>query len=151
MLLKSFDKHGFVFFTNYKSRKGRELEENPSVALLFFWEALERQVRIEGTASQISREESALYFQSRPKSVQIGAHVSAQSSELASREVLEIRMQELGREYEGKDVPCPHHWGGYRITPTQFEFWQGRENRLHDRVIYGRSSLQEWYKKRLCP
>lgn len=151
VLLKGFDKQGFVFFTNYESRKGRELAENPQAALLFTWLELERQVRIEGTVEKVSREESQAYFVSRPKASRIGAWASPQSKKINNREILENRVAELMREYDGnKTIPLPPFWGGFRLKPQVIEFWQGRENRLHDRICYTRRK-EEWEIARLAP
>jgi pyridoxamine 5'-phosphate oxidase len=150
VLLKGFDDRGFVFYTNYEGRKGRELEENPRVALLFYWGELERQVRIEGAASRTGEEESDAYYASRPRGSRLGALASRQSSEIGSREQLEDRLAGLEREYEGWDVPRPPYWGGYRVEPESFEFWQGRENRLHDRLAYHRDH-GAWEIQRLQP
>jgi pyridoxamine 5'-phosphate oxidase len=150
VLLKGFDGRGFVFYTNYEGRKGRELEANPRAALLFYWGELERQVRIEGTVSRISEEESDAYFASRPRGSRIGAMASEQSRVVEGREVLEDRVEKLEREYEGRDLPRPDFWGGYRVEPDVFEFWQGRENRLHDRISYRRSD-GGWGIERLQP
>src|SRR5260221_10215609 len=135
VLLKSFDDRGFVFYTNYQSRKGQELSENPRACLLFYWSQLWRQVRIEGEVEKVSAAESEAYFQSRPLGSKLGAWASNQSGVVESREVLEQRYTELSEHY-GTDVPRPPHWGGYRIRPEVIEFWQGRDNRLHDRLRY---------------
>lgn len=150
VLLKGFDATGFTFFTNYKSRKGRELAANPNCYLHFFWQELERQVVIHGTAAKVSAQESVDYFAVRPYQSQIGALASEQSSVIESREVLESRFEELKNEYPEGSVPRPEHWGGYFVTPTEFEFWQGRRSRLHDRLQY---SLVEksWKIERLSP
>ena len=151
VLLKGFDKQGFVFYTNYGSRKGQNLEENHQAALLFTWLELERQIRIEGAVEKVSQEESLAYFQSRPKGSQIGAWVSAQSSVVENRMVLEKRAAELKAEYEHVGVlPVPPFWGGYRLTPEYLEFWQGRESRLHDRICYTRVG-EGWKIGRLAP
>ncbi len=150
VLLKGFDERGFVFYTNFEGRKGRELEENPRCALLFYWGELERQVRIEGRASRVPDGESDAYFASRPRGSQLGAWASAQSREVEGREILEDRLRELEAEYEGREVPRPPFWGGYRVEPDVFEFWQGRENRLHDRLAYGREGGM-WRVSRLQP
>jgi pyridoxamine 5'-phosphate oxidase len=150
VLLKSVDEHGFVFFTNFESRKGRELAANPAAALLFFWSELERQVRVDGTAEKVSPEESDAYFATRPYGSQIGAWASAQSEPIPSREVLEARARELDARYEGGPVPRPGHWGGYRVAPVEIEFWQGRANRLHDRLRY-RLAGGVWTRERLSP
>ncbi len=150
VLLKGFDDRGFVFYTNYEGRKGRELEENPRAALLFYWGELERQVRIEGTASRVSEEESDAYYAGRPRGSRLGALASEQSRVVGSREVLEGRIRTLEAEYEGRDVPRPAFWGGYRVEPEAMEFWQGRENRLHDRLVYRRGD-GGWKMERLQP
>lgn len=136
VLMKGWDERGFEFHTNYESRKGRELEENPRAALLFYWDAFGRQIRIEGTVERLSAAESDAYFDTRPLGAQIGAHASQQSRPTASREALDRRVQELTREYEGRPVPRPVWWGGYRLRPDCFEFWQNRDDRLHDRLRY---------------
>ncbi len=150
VLLKGFDRRGFVFYTNYEGRKGRELEENPRAALLFYWGELERQVRIEGIASRVSGEESDAYYAGRPRGSRLGALASEQSRVVESREVLEGRIRNLEAEYEGRDVPRPAFWGGYRVEPEAMEFWQGRENRLHDRLVYRRGEMG-WKMERLQP
>ncbi|MEJ7843322.1 MAG: pyridoxamine 5'-phosphate oxidase [Rubrobacter sp.] len=150
VLLKGFDRRGFVFYTNYEGRKGRELEENPRAALLFYWGELERQVRIEGTTSRVSGEESDAYYAGRPRGSRLGALASEQSRVVGSREVLEGRIRTLEAEYEGRDVPRPAFWGGYRVEPEAMEFWQGRENRLHDRLAYRRGEVG-WKIERLQP
>jgi pyridoxamine 5'-phosphate oxidase len=136
VLLKGWDDRGFVFHTNYESRKGRELDENDRAALLFYWDAFGRQIRIEGTVDPVSAEESDAYFDTRPLGAQIGAHVSQQSRPTDSREALDRRVRDLTREFEGKPVPRPAWWGGYRLQPDYFEFWQNRDDRLHDRLRY---------------
>jgi len=150
VLLKGFDERGFVFYTNYRGRKGRELEANPCCSLLFYWGELERQVRVEGRASQLPGEESDAYFKSRPRGSQLGAWASEQSRPISERNELEERLRELEAEYEGREVPRPPFWGGYRVEPETFEFWQGRENRLHDRLLYRRSN-GNWRITRLQP
>lgn len=150
VLMKGFDERGFVFHTNYAGRKGCELEANPRCALLFYWGELERQVRVEGRAARVSEEESDAYFQSRPRGGHIGAWASEQSQTVESRAALEERVRAVEAEYEGREVPRPPHWGGYRVAPESFEFWQGRENRLHDRLVYRRSS-EGWGIERLQP
>ena len=150
VLLKGFDERGFVFYTNYEGRKGRELEENPRAALLFYWGELERQVRIEGPVSRVSEEDSDAYYASRPRGSRLGALASEQSRVVGSREVLEGRIRGLEAEYEGSDVSRPAFWGGYRVEPEVVEFWQGRENRLHDRIVYRRDD-GDWPIERLQP
>ena len=151
VLLKDFDERGFVFYTNYESRKGIELAENPEAALVFFWRQLERQICITGTVSKVSREESEAYFRTRPRGSQIGALASRQSQAIANREVLESRFQQLMSEYEGREIPLPSYWGGYRLSPATIEFWQGRSDRLHDRFLYKRHSGGPWQLERLSP
>ncbi len=151
VLLKDFDETGFVFYTNYESRKGLELAENPNAALVFYWRQLERQICITGTVSKVSREESEAYFRTRPRGSQIGALTSSQSQVVASREVLENRFQQLLAEYEGREIPLPSYWGGYRLSPATIEFWQGRSDRLHDRFLYKRQSGGPWQLERLSP
>lgn len=151
VLLKSFDENGFVFFTNYKSEKGQHMAENLNVALTFFWPELERQVRVEGEVEKTSKEESLAYFKSRPRLSQLGAIVSQQSTEIANRELLQAKMDELTNKYEGKEIPMPVHWGGYLVKPSKIEFWQGRPGRLHDRLVYEKQSKNNWSIKRLCP
>ncbi|HEV2092491.1 MAG TPA: pyridoxamine 5'-phosphate oxidase, partial [Rubrobacter sp.] len=150
VLLKGFDGRGFVFYTNYEGRKGRELEENPRAALLFYWGELERQVRVEGSVSRTSEEESDAYYASRPRGSRLGAWASEQSRAVEGREVLEDRIGDLEAEYEGREVPRPPFWGGYRVEPEVVEFWQGRENRLHDRIAYRRED-GGWKIERLQP
>jgi pyridoxamine 5'-phosphate oxidase len=151
VLLKAVDANGFVFFTNYLSQKGREIEANPNVELSFFWDKLERTVRVHGTVTRTSREESETYFRQRPKRSQIGAAASNQSEIVADREVLEQRFAELEKEYEDRDVPTPPHWGGFRVVPETIEFWQGRKSRLHDRLRYRRGAGGEWVIERVAP
>lgn len=150
VLMKSFDREGFVFFTNYESDKGKDLEENPKCCLSFFWPALEKQVIIQGEVSKIPKEESESYFHSRPRGSQLGAHASNQSTVIPSRHFLEEKLAGLERKFENKDVPLPSYWGGYLVKPLTIEFWQGRRNRLHDRILY---SLEEtnWKFERLAP
>jgi pyridoxamine 5'-phosphate oxidase len=132
VLLKDFDERGFVFFTNYNSRKGQELAENPQAALVFWWAELERQVRITGRVEQVSQADSDRYFYSRPQNSRLGAWASNQSEVISSREDLEQRLQDLQQKFENQEVPRPPHWGGLRVVPTEIEFWQGRPSRLHD-------------------
>jgi len=150
VLLKSFDDRGFVFYTNYSSRKGRELTENSRACLLFYWSPLWRQVRVEGSAQKVSAEESDQYFHSRPMGSKISAWASDQSQAVSTRDVLEKRFEEFDLKF-GDNVPRPPHWGGYRITPEVIEFWQGRENRLHDRLRYSLQSDGGWLIERLAP
>ncbi len=149
VLLKEWDARGFVFFTNYGSRKGLELEHNQHVALLFFWPTLQRQIRIEGSAARCSREESAAYFRTRQRGAQIGAWASLQSTPV-TRDALEQRVAELEAEYAGREVPVPPFWGGFRVAPSAFEFWQGRDHRLHDRFRYMREG-DAFRRERLSP
>lgn len=150
VLLKGIAAGGLVFFTNYRSRKGKELAENPHAALLAFWPELERQVEAVGDVARLSDEESDAYFASRPRGAQLSAWASDQSSTIASREELERRLTEVDARYEAREVPRPHHWGGYRLTPEVVQFWQGRPNRLHDRFRYRRSA-EGWEIERLAP
>ncbi|HEX2218423.1 MAG TPA: pyridoxamine 5'-phosphate oxidase [Gemmatimonadales bacterium] len=150
VLLKGFDERGFVFFTDYRSRKGAELEANPRAALALYWGEVERQVRIEGTVTRTSEQESELYYRTRPLGSRLGAWVSHQSLPIASRNVLEAGLREVERRFAGGDVPLPPHWGGYRLWPELFEFWQGRESRLHDRIRYRRDG-EHWSIERLSP
>ena len=150
VLLKAFDEQGFVFYTNYDSRKGNELEENARACLLFYWSAVWRQVRIEGPVEKVSSEESDQYFQSRPLGSKIGAWASEQSRGVENRGVLEKRFAEFDSKF-GDDVPRPPHWGGYRVKPTTIEFWQGQENRMHDRLRYTLQDDGTWVIERLAP
>ncbi|HBB95491.1 MAG TPA: pyridoxamine 5'-phosphate oxidase [Blastocatellia bacterium] len=150
VLLKSFDENGFVFFTNYNSRKANELEENARACLLFYWSAVWRQVRIEGAVERVSPEESDQYFHSRPLGSKIGAWASEQSSAIENREQLEKRFEEFSWKF-GDNVPRPPHWGGYRVKPEVIEFWQGQDNRLHDRLRYSRQDDGSWLIERLAP
>ncbi len=151
VLLKGFDERGFVFYTNYGGRKAQEIEANPYVALVFYWGELERQVRIEGRASRVPESESDAYYASRPRGSRLGAWASEQSRPVEGREVLESRLRALEREYEGREVPRPPFWGGYRVEPEAVEFWQGRQNRLHDRIVYRRRRDGGWGIERLQP
>jgi pyridoxamine 5'-phosphate oxidase len=150
VLLKGFDERGFVFYTNYEGRKAREMEANPYAALVFYWGELERQVRVEGRVARVAEEESDAYFASRPRGSRLGAWASEQSRPVEGREALESRLRELEAEYSGRDVPRPPFWGGYRVEPDAVEFWQGRENRLHDRFVYRRAG-GGWEVGRLQP
>ena len=151
VLLKSFDENGFVFYTNYESNKARHIEANPNVAMLFFWSDSARQVRIRGRAERMSAMETLKYFTSRPRGSQIGAWVSAQSSVISSRSLLETKFQEIKTKFKNKEVPLPSFWGGYRVVPEVIEFWQGRRNRLHDRFQYTRQQDGNWTIERLAP
>jgi pyridoxamine 5'-phosphate oxidase len=151
VLLKGFDERGFVLYTNYNSHKGQELAINPQASLVFWWAELERQVRISGSVEKASESESDEYFYSRPLNSRLGAWASNQSEVIESREVLERRMQELQIKYQNQDVKRPPHWGGLRVIPTEIEFWQGRSNRLHDRLLYTRLDDGSWKIQRLSP
>lgn len=151
VLLKGFDEQGFRFYTNYNSRKGRDLEENPYAALCFFWPALERQIRIEGKVKKVSRKESAAYFETRPRESQLGAWASDQSAPLRGRKELEEKFRGLEKQYENREVPLPDFWGGYLLRPRLIEFWQGRTRRLHDRILYTRTGSGDWEISRLSP
>ena len=151
VLLKYFDDQGLVFFTNYGSKKAKQIEGNSNVALLFPWFLLERQVKIEGIASKISTTESLAYFINRPRGSQLGAWCSHQSNIISSRSMLENKFEELKLKFQNKTIPLPSFWGGYRIVPKQFEFWQGRSNRLHDRFVYALNDDNKWSLDRLSP
>ena len=151
VLLKEFDENGFVFFTNYNSKKGLDMLNNKNVALVFFWKELERQVRIEGTVEKVSEGVSDAYFNSRPEMSRIGAWASPQSTVISSREILETNFQHYQIEFEKKEINRPPHWGGYMVKPEVIEFWQGRSSRLHDRIVYGKDSDNEWKINRLAP
>jgi len=151
VLLKLFDDNGFVFFTNYKSRKAEQISENQNVAVLFNWVALERQVSINGVAEKVERSESLKYFMGRPRGSQLGAWVSDQSSVLSSRKILEMKLDEIKRKFGENEIPLPEFWGGFRIKPKRFEFWQGRPNRLHDRFLYSKIDDESWKIERLAP
>ena len=151
VLLKSFDQDGFVFFTNYESTKGKQLEANPYAALGFYWIELDRQIRINGKVEKTSRQESQAYFHSRPLGSQLGAWASRQSEVIDARRVLDARMAEMTERFRNKRVQLPPHWGGYRLKPEIMEFWQGRQNRLHDRFRYTRLANGSWQIDRLAP
>ncbi|MEY3245258.1 MAG: pyridoxamine 5-phosphate oxidase [Bacteroidota bacterium] len=150
VLLKGYDEEGFVFFTNYSSDKGRQLMQNHFAALLFFWKELERQVRIEGVVSKVSEEESDAYFNSRPVGSRLGAWASPQSQKISDREVLNNELMKFTEQFDQENIPRPAHWGGYRVKPTRIEFWQGRSNRLHDRILYEQDN-DNWQISRLAP
>lgn len=150
VLLKDITETGFVFFTNYKSRKGKEIEANPYASLTFFWPELERQVRIEGKLQKVDQQISDSYFSSRPRNSQIGAWASPQSEQIPNRGILETRERDYIERFNEKDIPRPEHWGGYELIPDQLEFWQGRKSRLHDRILYVKEP-GGWTRKRLAP
>ena len=151
ILLKYFDRSGLVFFTNFESKKAEHIAVNPSVSLLFFWSDAARQVKIRGKAERIPTSETLKYFATRPRGSQIGAWVSAQSSVISSRSLLENKFQELKKKFKNKEIPLPSFWGGYRVVPDQIEFWQGRRNRLHDRFQYTLQDDGHWTIERLAP
>ena len=151
VLLKQVDESGFVFFTNYRSAKARQIDANPYASLVFYWNQLERQVRVEGSVEKVSAEENRAYFQTRPRESQIGAWASDQSEVIWGREILEQRARELETLYCDREIDCPEHWGGYRVTPERIEFWKGRVGRLHDRIVYQRQSNNSWIITRLAP
>jgi len=151
VLLKSFSADGFIFFTNYNSQKGKELLENPFASLVFFWKELERQVRISGNVEQVSAAESDAYFHSRPEGSRIGAWASPQSSVIASREVIETNIAMIEQQFTEGEISRPQHWGGYVVIPSVIEFWQGRPNRLHDRIQYSKMAAGSWKIERLAP
>jgi pyridoxamine-phosphate oxidase len=151
VLLKGFDGRGFLFFTNYRSRKGEELLTNPYAGLTFFWKEIERQVRVEGKVSTVSREESVAYFRSRPRESQLGALCSAQSKPVTSRQEMLDRFRELEAMYQEQEIPFPENWGGFLLAPDSFEFWQGRPSRMHDRILYSRAPGGAWQTTRLYP
>ena len=151
VLLRGRDERGFVFFTDYGSQKGRELSENPNAALVFYWRELDRQVRITGRVSKVSRENSNNYFRSRPVGSRLAALASRQSQVIPGRNVLEERFKQLAVQYHGKEIPLPSNWGGYRLSPDMIEFWSGRSKRLHDRLRYTRQPNGEWRIERISP
>lgn len=151
VLLKEFDENGFVFYTNYNSKKGLDMLNNKNVALVFFWKELERQVRIEGTVEKVSEGVSDAYFNSRPEMSRIGAWASPQSTVIQSREILETNFHQYQIEFEKKEINRPPHWGGYIVKPELIEFWQGRSSRLHDRMVYEKDGSNEWKINRLAP
>jgi len=151
VLLKKYDENGFIFYTNYESEKGRAIEKNPNVCLSFFWHSMERQVIIKGIAERTSEVVSDNYFASRPDGSKLGAVVSEQSATIANRAVIENRLKELELQYEGREIPRPTYWGGYLVRPIAVEFWQGRANRLHDRIRYRLEADQFWSVSRLSP
>lgn len=151
VLLKGLEEDSFVFFTNYDSNKGGQMADNPNAALLFFWKELERQVRVEGRVEKIPAAESEAYFHSRPKGSQISALASPQSQVIGNRDILEEKVKSLESQYASGEVPRPEHWGGYRVIPAKIEFWQGRHNRLHDRIVFSGSTSEGWTIQRLAP
>ncbi|GHA50123.1 pyridoxine/pyridoxamine 5'-phosphate oxidase [Salinimicrobium marinum] len=151
VLLKEYDNEGFTFYTNYSSEKGKSIANNPKVCISFFWPDSERQVIIKGIAEKTSEEASLEYFNSRPRGSRLGAWASEQSSVITSRDFLEKKLEALEREYEGKEIPKPPYWGGYKVIPSEFEFWQGRPNRLHDRIYFTKESDANWKIDRLAP
>ena len=151
VLLKDFDERGFVFFTNYHSAKGQQLEKNPNAALVVYWMEVERQIRIEGKVKKTSRKESAGYFHSRPAGAQLGAWASHQSEVIDARRILDARLEEMKERFAQGEIPLPPHWGGFRLKPERIEFWQGRPDRLHDRLRYTRQKDDSWRIERLAP
>jgi pyridoxamine 5'-phosphate oxidase len=151
VLLKGLDERGLVFFTNYESDKGRQLAKNPRACACFFWMLLERQARVTGSVSRVTREETEAYFRSRPREAQLGAWASPQSTVIAGRESIEARLAEVRARFGDGDVPCPPEWGGYRLVPDHLELWQGRPSRLHDRLRYTRKGEGAWLIERLSP
>ena len=151
VLLKHFDNDGFIFFTDYRSQKGKELSENPRAAMVFHWRQLQKQIRITGDIGRISPEESKIYFKTRPRGSQIAAHTSKQSQVLDNRAQLEKNYQSVSEQFREGEIPLPSQWGGFRLNPSTIEFWQHRENRLHDRLLYSRKSKDGWLLQRLSP
>ena len=151
VLLKKYTEEGFVFYTNYTSEKGKAIEKNNHICLSFFWPALEQQIIIKGTAAKISEEESDAYFNSRPTGSKLGAWASPQSTVVASKEDLKIQLNSLEKKYDGKEIPRPEHWGGYIVKPISVEFWQGRPNRMHDRIRYSLTKDFSWKLERMAP
>ncbi len=151
VLLRGFDETGFFFFTNYESRKATELSANPQAALVFYWAELDRQIRVEGKVERLSAAHSDAYFQTRPRGSRLGAWASPQSQVIPHRSVLDDRMEQLIAEHQDRDIPRPAFWGGYRVIPETIEFWQGRANRLHDRLRYRRTAASTWVIERLAP
>lgn len=151
VLIRGFDERGFVFFTNYESRKGREIDANPFASICFFWQPLERQVRIEGAVVRATEAESDEYFRGRPTGSKLGAWVSEQSEVVAGREALEAELEAIKRRFPDGEIPRPPHWGGFRVVPESVEFWQGRRSRLHDRLVYRKSPQGGWRIDRLAP
>jgi pyridoxamine 5'-phosphate oxidase len=151
VLLKGLDEQGFVFFTNYDSAKGHEINANPQVALVFFWKELERQVRIEGYIEKIADEESDTYFHSRPIGSKLGAWASPQSKKIADRNILDLNYSKYKEEFSNLNIPRPQHWGGYRVMPSHIEFWQGRPSRMHDRILFSKTEEGNWERHRLAP
>lgn len=151
VLLRGFDEDGFIFYTNYNSNKGKDLEKNPRICATFYWHELERQVHIYGIAEKIPASASDDYFYSRPRANQLGAWVSNQSEVITGRELLDKKAEDLEKKFEGKDIQRPSHWGGYLIRPVKIEFWQGRPSRLHDRILYTKINDDNWKIERLSP
>ena len=151
VLLKGLDQEGFVFFTNYDSAKGIDINSNPRAALVFYWKELERQVRIEGFVEKINGEESDIYFKSRPEGSRIGAWASPQSRTIVHRNILDVNYAKYKEEFSEIDIPRPPHWGGYRVMPSHIEFWQGRVSRMHDRIVFNKTSEGSWERSRLAP
>lgn len=151
VLLKYFDRRGFVFFTNLSSNKSTQIERNSSVALLFFWPDFGRQVSVRGAAERVSARETLRYFATRPRGSQLGAWVSSQSSVISSRSLLEAKVEEMKRKFADREIPLPSFWGGFRVIPAEYEFWQGHADRLHDRFLYSRRDTEDWSIERLAP